>query len=42
MLAFGYTFSIGIFTEYWRSILFPGPENALILTLAATVQSGLM
>ncbi|KAL7004056.1 hypothetical protein EMMF5_006385 [Cystobasidiomycetes sp. EMM_F5] len=39
-LAFGFTFSIGVLHEYWTSTLFPG--NPFILTLVATMQSGLI
>lgn len=40
MLAFGFTFSVGIFHNYWTTVSFPG--NPVVLTTVATMQSGLM
>ena len=40
MLAFGFTFSVGIFHDYWTTVSFPG--NPVVLTTVATMQSGLM
>lgn len=42
ILAFGYAYSIGVFLDYWERSLFPGEENRLTLTLAATLQSGFL
>lgn len=42
MLAFGYVFSIGVFHSYWEKTLFPGQGAATIITLATTLNGGLM
>ncbi|KAK9899406.1 MFS general substrate transporter [Cystobasidium minutum MCA 4210] len=41
-LAFGFTFSIGVFHEYWTTVLFPEASSAATITLATTLCSGLM
>lgn len=41
-LAWGFSFSVGIFHEYWTTELFPGPSNASTLTLASTLMTGVM
>lgn len=41
-LAFGFTFSIGVFHEYWTYVLFPDPGAAATVTLVTTLCSGLM
>ena len=41
-LAFGYVFSIGIFHSYWEKTLFPGASASTVITLATTLNGGLM
>lgn len=41
-LAFGYVFSIGVFHNYWEKTLFPDASASSIITLATTLNGGLM
>jgi len=42
LLCWGFSFSVGIFHEYWTTELFPNPGDASTLTLASTLMTGVM
>lgn len=42
LLCWGFAYSIGVFHAYWTKTLFPQESAATILSLAATLQTGLL